>query len=115
MAALTSADPKTITSQSVHTDCQYTVVDLADDATTVYTGPCVLYGLVVTTILSAHPLEVKDGSVVIAALKDTAVVGVTTSYAGIRCDTSLVVDPDNSASGRVTVIWRKVNTDRAGQ
>jgi hypothetical protein len=111
MVALTAVDPKTRPAQITHNECEYTVVDLADDTTTVFTGPCVLYGLTVTTILTAQPLEVLDGAVIIAALAASAVVGTTTQYAGIRCNTSLIVDPDDAATGRVTVIWRKVNID----
>ena len=109
MAALTSANPGTSYAQLARNECQYTVVDVADNSTTVFTGPCILYGLTVTTILSAHALDVLDGAVNIAALAASAAVGTTTQYAGIRCDTSLIVDPNDAATGRVTVIWRKLN------
>ena len=112
MAALVSIDPKTRPAKITHNECQYTIVDLADDTTTVFDGPCVLFGLTVTTALTAQDLPVQDGTTnVIAALPASAVVGTTTQYAGIRCNTSLIVDPDNAATGRVTVIWRKVNID----
>ncbi len=112
MAALVSIDPKTRPAQITHNECQYTIVDVADNSTTVFTGPCVLYGLTVTTILTAQVLPVQDGATnVIAALPASAAVGTTTQYAGIRCDTSLIVNPDDAATGRVTVIWRKVNID----
>ncbi len=111
MVALVSIDPKTRDGQLRHDECQYTVVDIADNSTTVFTGPCILYGLTVTTVLSAQPVDVLDGAVNIAALVASAAVGTTTQYAGIRCDTSLIVDPDDAATGRVTVIWRKVNPD----
>ena len=111
MATIVSADPKTRDAKLTRNECQYTVVDVADNSTTVFTGPCILYGLIITTILSAHVLEVKDGTTVIAAFVATAPVGSNQQYAGIRCDTSLVVDPNDAATGRVTVIWRKVNPD----
>jgi len=111
MVALTSVDPKTRPAKITHNECEYTVVDLADNSTTVFTGPCVLFGLTVTTVLSAQALDVLDGAVNIAALAASAAVGTTTQYAGIRCNTSLIVDPDDAATGRVTVIWRKVNID----
>jgi len=112
MAALTPIEAITRHGQITHNECQYTVVDVADNSTTVYTGPCILYGLVVTTVLSAHALPVLDGATnTVAALAASAAVGTTTNYAGIRCDTSLVVDPNDSATGRITVIWRKVNAD----
>ena len=56
MVALTSVDPKTRPAQITHNECEYTVVDAADNSTTVFTGPCVLFGLTVTTVLSAQAL-----------------------------------------------------------
>ncbi len=111
MAALTAVDPTTRQAKITHNECEYTVVDLDDDTTTVFTGPCILFGLTVTTALTAQVLPVLDGAVNIAGLPASAAVGTTTQYAGIRCNTSLIVDPDNAATGRVTVIWRKVNID----
>lgn len=111
MATLVSADPKTREARLNHNECQYTVVDVADNSTTVFTGPCILYGLTVTTVLSAQAVDVLDGAVNIAALDASAAVGTTTQYSGIRCDTSLIVDPDDAGTGRITVIWRKVNPD----
>lgn len=112
MVALVAVDPKTRPAKITHNECQYTIVDVADNSTTVFTGPCVLFGLTVTTILSAHALPVQDGATnVVAALAASAAVGTTTQYAGIRCNTSLIVNPDDAATGRVTVIWRKVNID----
>ena len=112
MVALTSVDPKTRPAKITHNECEYTIVDLADDTTTVFDGPCVLFGLTVTTILTAQVLPVQDGATnVIAALPASAAVGTTTQYAGIRCDTSLIVNPNDAATGRVTVIWRKINPD----
>lgn len=111
MVALVSTDPITRQAAITHNECEYTVVDLADDSTTVFTGPCILFGLTVTTVLTAQVLPVLDGAVNIAALPASAAVGTTTQYAGIRCNTSLIVNPDDAATGRVTVIWRKVNVD----
>ncbi len=112
MVALVSIHAKTRPADLIHNECQYTVVDVADNSTTVFDGPCILFGLTVTTVLSAHALPVQDGVPnVIAALAASAAVGTTTQYAGIRCDTSLIVNPDDAATGRVTVIWRKVNPD----
>lgn len=112
MATLVSTDPKTRPARLIHNECQYTIVDVADNSTTVFTGPCILFGLTVTTVLSAHALPVQDGATnVVAALAASAAVGTTTQYAGIRCDTSLIVNPNDAATGRVTVIWRKINPD----
>ncbi len=113
MAQLNPTEAITRFAKLMHTECQYTVVDLADNSTTVFTGPCILYGLVVTTVASAQAVLVLDGATNnIAAIEASAAVGVTKSYPnGIRCDTSLIVNPDDAATGRITVLWRKVNAD----
>lgn len=95
--------------QLVETECEYAVVDLSTDSTTVFTGACIFYGAVVTTVLSAHACPILDGSNTIAAFAASAAVGTTTyPPAGIRCATSLVVDPDNSATGIITVLFRRL-------
>ena len=52
MATLVSTDPRTRPGQFHYNECQYTIVDAADNYTTDFTGPCVLYGLFVTTVLT---------------------------------------------------------------
>ena len=114
MATLVSTDPKTRPGQFHYNECQYTIVDADDNSTTVFTGPCVLYGLVVTTVLTGTTdFLVQDGATnVVAVLDNAEASGVAKNYAGIRCDTSLICNPDDTATGRVTVIWRKANPDQ---
>jgi hypothetical protein len=94
----------------VQMECDYAVVDVATDSTTVHTGPCIYYGSIVTTVLSAHALPIQDGSNVIDSFAASAAVGEDHLLThGVRCATSLVVDPDNSATGRITVFYRPIN------
>lgn len=94
----------------VQMECDYAVVDVAADSTTVYTGPCIYYGSVVTTALSAQVLPIQDGSTVIDSYAASAAVGTAHLFNhGVRCLTSLVVDPNDSASGRITVFYRPIN------
>lgn len=95
--------------QLVHEECEYTVVDVSDNSTTVYTGPCNLYGLYVNTALSAHAMPVKDGTVTVVSLAASSAIGVNPQFPGVHFETSLIVDPDDSATGSVTVAWRKTN------
>lgn len=91
-------------------ECDYAVVDVADNSTTVYTGPCIYYGSVVTTVLSAHALPIQDGSNVIDSHVASAAVGTAHLFNhGVRCATSLVVDPNDAATGRITVFYRPMN------
>lgn len=95
-------------SQLQHSECLYAAVNVADNSTTVYTGPCLFFGAVVTTALSAHALPILDGSVTIAALAASAAIGASTPVpagVGVRCETSLVVDPNDAATGNITVFY----------
>lgn len=94
----------------VQMECDYAVVNVADDSTTVYTGPCIYYGSIVTTVLSAHALPIQDGSTVIDSFAASSAVGsVHLLTHGVRCATSLVVDPNDAATGRITVFYRPIN------
>ena len=95
--------------QIVHEQCDYAVVPVADDTTTVYTGPCMLYGIYVNTVLSTHVLPIKDGAVTVVSLPVDLAAGTSILYPGIRFETSLIVDPDNAATGDIVVAYRPVN------
>lgn len=94
----------------VQMECDYSVVDVSTDSTTVYTGPCIYYGSIVTTVLSAHALPIQDGTTVIDSHAASAAVGTAHLLThGVRCSTSIVVDPDNAATGIITVFYRPIN------
>src|SRR5690242_9946119 len=96
-------------SMLVNSECEYAVVDVADNSTTVFTGPCVLMGVYVNTALSAHALPIADGSTTVVTIAASAAAGTNTTFPGIRFNTSLIVDPNDSATGSVTVAYRPVN------
>lgn len=83
----------------------YTVVDVANNSTTVSAGPAIFYSIHVNTVLSAHALPVLDGSSTIVSLAASAAVGTNLVTAGIPCLTSIIVDPNDAATGSVTVVW----------
>jgi hypothetical protein len=96
--------------QLVQMECDYSVVDVSVDSTTIYTGPCIYYGCLVTTALSAHVLPIKDGSNTIDSFAASAAVGTYHGFNhGVKCATSLIVDPNDSATGNVTVFYRPLN------
>ena len=98
--------------QLVHEESEYSVVDLSDDTTTVFTGPCILTGVYVNTVLSAQACPITDGSTTVVSLVASAAVGTSILYPGIRFNTSLIVNPDDAATGSITVAFRRVNADR---
>jgi hypothetical protein len=95
--------------QLTHCECEYAVVDVATNSTTVYTGPCILYGVYVNTVLSAHALPIVDGTTTVVSVVASAAVGTNITFPGIRFNTSLIVDPNDAATGSVTIAYRTVN------
>lgn len=86
-------------------ESQYTLVDVATDATTVHNGPAVLFGYTINVVLSAHALPIKDGTTTVLTLAASSAVNVFQPLPGIRFETSLIVDPDNLATGNITLYW----------
>lgn len=87
-------------------DNVYTVVNVADNSTTVYTGPCLLIGIRVETALSAHALPIIDGSTTVYTLAASTGVGTVSLPGPTRFSTSLIVDPNDAATGSITVVYR---------
>lgn len=97
------------TEQAVHQCCDYLAVDTSGNSTTVYTGPCIYYGAVVTTALSAHVVLIQDGTSTIDNLAASSAIATRSSpTAGIYCSTSLIVNPDDSSTGNIVVWYRPI-------
>lgn len=92
--------------KGVHSEGYYSVVDVATDSTTVYTGKCLLMGVYVNTALSAHALPIIDGSTTVVTIPASAAAGSMYTFPGIRLETSLIVDPNDAATGNITVVYR---------
>ncbi len=94
----------------VQMECDYSAVNVATDSTTVYNGPCIYYGAIVTTALSAHALPIQDGTTAIDSFAASSAVGTYHGFNhGVKCATSLVVDPNDAATGNITVFYRPLN------
>jgi len=81
------------------------VVDVATDSTTVYTGACRLGGVYVNTALSAHALPILDGSTTKFTIPASATAGTFYQFWGAKFHSSLIVDPNDAATGNITVLW----------
>ena len=89
----------------------YASVDLSADTTTVAAFPCLVKGWEITTTMSAHICLLKDGSTTVAAIPASTTAGTGVDYLGSRrYETSLVVDPDNAATGVITVYYRALGS-----
>lgn len=98
------ADNQFESKQRITEDWKWSRVDLSNNSTTVYNGPCRLGNIYVDTVLSAHACPIKDGADAFASLVASLAAGSTVSaFKGSRLVNSLVVDPDDAATGVILV------------
>ena len=90
----------------VHGEWLYAVVDVEANSTTVHTGPVILHGVYVNTVLSNHELPIKNGSVTVVTIPAQAAAGAIYQPFDIVFGTSLVVDPNDVATGSIKVAFR---------
>lgn len=93
---------------SVGAEFLYSVVDLSNDSTTVCNGPAILAGMFVNTALSAHALPILDGGTTVFTVPASTAAGNYLQFGDTFFQTSLIIDPDNSATGNVTVVYKPV-------
>lgn len=91
--------------QSVVPECRSAVVDLATDSTLVFNGPCLLVGVYVNTVLSAHACPIQDDATAVVTLIASLAAGSQVDCRGVKLSTSLVVNPDDIATGNITVFY----------
>ena len=84
---------------------EYAVVDVATDSTTVSSGPSRLKAITVQTVLSAHALPIKDGSVTVYTIAASTAAGTRIEFDGIKFHSSLIIDPNDAATGGLLVAW----------
>lgn len=85
---------------------QATVVDVADNSTTISAVPAMLYGVYVNTVLSAHALPITNAATARITLPASTAAGTQFNYVnGVPFETSLIVDPNDAATGNITVVW----------
>jgi hypothetical protein len=92
--------------KGVHTECQYTVVDLSVDAGVTITGPVAFYGYLVSVALSAHTVAILDGSTTLVTLAASTAVNTNVAFPGVVCTTSLKVTPNASSTGTLILFYR---------
>ena len=96
----------------VHEECEYLIVDLSVDSTSVTTGPAILYGIYVNTILSAQDVSIQNSTITtLISIQASTAAGTNFNFPAVSFPDSLVINPDNAATGSILVIFRKVNPD----
>ncbi len=93
---------------------QYSVVDLSDNSTTVYNGPAQLIGVHIQDTISAHAVPFTDNGTTIFKIPSAAEGGKWYEGGNMRFGTALVVDPDDSGTGTVTVCFIADHNGQAG-
>lgn len=79
------------------------VVDLADNSTTISSLPCLVKGVYINTQISSHVCDIKDGSDVAYKIPASATAANRYDFGPTRFETSLVIDPNDAATGNITV------------
>jgi hypothetical protein len=90
------------------TKFQASAVNLATDATTVSTVNSLLRGIHVQVSLSAHACPIKDGAsgTTLFTIPASAFAGSWFEAGDMRFPSGIYVDPDNSGTGTVTVVYK---------
>jgi len=80
-------------------------VDLATNITTITAVPCLVKGVYINTALSAHACEIKDGTDNAFTIPASATAANAYDFGPTKYTTSLIVDPDDSGTGNITVLF----------
>lgn len=90
-----------------------TSVDLSDNVTTVTASACLFRGATVTTDISAQDCPITDGTSNISGFAASSAVGTQVDGMAVRA-AKLVVDPDDSATGVISVVWKPNHEGNVG-
>lgn len=83
-------------------------VDLSIDLSTVLSTPAIVRGFYVNTTLSAHACNINNGSDTVFIIPASLVAGTVVDFAGeqgVLFDVNLIIDPDNAATGSITIMY----------
>ena len=91
----------------VHTECLMSVQNVATDGpTTIHDGPALLFGVYVNTSIATATVVLADATTAMITLPVSLAAGVSVNCYGARFETSLIIDPGDTATGNVTVFYR---------
>lgn len=85
----------------------YNVVDLSVDSTTVSTRMSMIRGVYINVDVSAATI-IKDGTTSVFTLPAAAAAGQYIDFGDAVFKSGIVVDPDNAATGSITVVYKSV-------
>ena len=81
-------------------------VDTSADVTTIINVPALVKGVYINTALSAHTVVIKDGTTGDdLTIPANAAAGNYYDWEATRFEESLIVDPNDSSTGSLTVFY----------
>ena len=87
------------------TEWDFRRIDLSGGDQTIEAVPCLVKGVYINVATSAHAVEIKNGSNNAHTIPASATAGNAYDFSGdaVRYDTSLVVSPNGSGTGSISV------------
>jgi hypothetical protein len=87
--------------------CNATLVDVSNNSETIFTGAGKVLGFQVETVLSAHNNIIADSTSPLAVTQVSLAKGTMVVFpaGGIKFNTSLAIDADDSATGKILLYW----------
>ena len=85
-------------------------IDLSDNISTVSPTSVIVRGYYVNTTISAHVTNIDDGATTIFKIPASLAAGTVVEFAsdeGVIFATSLIIDPDDSATGNITILYKE--------
>ena len=92
----------------------YKVVDLTDNSTTIVSQKARLRGVYINTDISAQAVAIEDSGTTIFSIPASAIAGTWFEFGDTNFQTTLVVNPDDSATGSITVVYAPDYSGLAG-
>ncbi|MCH6559110.1 hypothetical protein IH799_02015, partial [candidate division KSB1 bacterium] len=86
------------------------MIDLSVNITTVANTSVIVRGYHVNTTISAHVTDINDGATTIFKIPAGLTAGTVVEFAsdeGVIFEESLIVDPDDSATGDITILYKE--------
>jgi hypothetical protein len=84
------------------------VIDLSGNDATVITGPCLLLGIFVNIVMSAHAVTVGDDTTTKITLPASTAAGTNMNCYGAVFSSNITVTPNASSTGTITVFYRPI-------
>ena len=95
-----------VTGGQIGAPATYAVVDTSNNTVTVLATPGYILGVTINTTLSAHTVVIKDATAALLTIPASSTAGTNFDLFGVYCATSIVVDPDDSSTGSLTIFYR---------